>query len=144
MKSQRLRDNWRAFKAALVERFTDQIEIGKDWQRLREPDYKGDIHTYLAQIEEINSRVGATGEPLREAISNAITPEMVRAIYQRHGKIPNNDVDFIDAVREVGIIEERILLAATHRKKNKEKEKKRARTRARSRARKQARKQAKK
>ena len=73
-------------------------------------EYKGNIQTYLAKLEEINSRVGATGEPLREIITAAITPEMHRAIYQRHKCLPNNDAELMEEVREAGIIEEELIL----------------------------------
>ena len=121
MVSQHLQDNWKAFRSAMVERFTDRMESRKDWQRMRTLEYKGDIQTYLASLEEINSRVGATGEPLREIIMNAITPEMHRAIYQRYRRVPKNDADLIEAVRETGIIEEEILLSMGHSKTKSEK-----------------------
>ena len=61
MKAQHLEDNWRAFSSALVERFTDEMERRKDWQTMRNLEYKGDIQTYLAELEQINCRVGAMG-----------------------------------------------------------------------------------
>lgn len=67
-------------------------------------EYKGNIQTYLVMLEETNSRVGATGEPLREIIASEITPEMHRAIYQCYERLPGNDADLLNAVRKVGII----------------------------------------
>ena len=116
-------DNWPDFKEAMVHRFTDQMESPKDWQRMRALEYKGDIQTYLAQLEEINSRVGVTGEPLREIITKAITPEMHRSIFQRYRRLPKDDTELLDAVREVGIIEEEIALSAAQIRKAKTGEK---------------------
>ena len=46
---------WRAFKSALVDRFTSQMEYRKVQQKMRSPKHKGDTQTYLAALEEINS-----------------------------------------------------------------------------------------
>lgn len=116
MKTKKRADSWKSFKAAVVERFTDHMEKTKDWRRMKKLEYKGDIQTYLADLEEINSRVGATGEPLREVILGAITPDMLRAIYHHNKRIPDNDDDLIRTVKEIGIIEEEILLANQMRK----------------------------
>jgi len=116
-------DSWSDFKKAIVHRFTDQMESPKDWQRMRSLEYKGDIQTYLAQLEEINSRVGVTGEPLREIITKAITPEMHRSIFQKYRRLPKDDTELLEAVREVGIIEEEIALSAAQIKKAKTGEK---------------------
>ena len=51
-------------------------------------EYKGDIQTYLAELEQINRRVGAAAEPLREAIMGTISPEMHQTIYQRYKRAP--------------------------------------------------------
>ena len=121
MKAKHRKDNWQAFKAAFAERFTDHMEGQRDWCRLRELEYKNDIQTYLAQVEEINSRVGASGEPFREIIMDAITPAMGRSIYRRYGYIPDDDAELLRAVRQAGIVEEKIQLAAAQRKgKNKD------------------------
>lgn len=39
------------------------MEIRKGWKRMHDFKYDVDIQTYLAKLKEINSRVGATGEP---------------------------------------------------------------------------------
>lgn len=49
---------------------------------------------------------GVIGEPLREINTGTITPEMHRAIYQRHQCLPKGDAELIEAVREVGIIKD--------------------------------------
>ena len=59
-------DDWKAFQSALLDRFTDQMERRKDFQRMRDLEYKAVIQTYLAELEEISTRVGMTGEVLRE------------------------------------------------------------------------------
>ena len=56
---------------------------------------QGDIQEYLSKLLEINGRVGAKGEPLREVITAAMTPEMHRAIYQRYRRLPVDDKELI-------------------------------------------------
>jgi hypothetical protein len=73
--------------------------------------YKWDIQEYLSKLLEINGRVRAKGEPLREVITAAITPEMHRAIYQGYHRLPADDKELIAAIRDVGIIEEEIALS---------------------------------
>ena len=44
-------DDWKAFQSALLDRFTDQMERRKDFQRMQDLEYKADIQTYLAELE---------------------------------------------------------------------------------------------
>ena len=111
LKASKTKDTWRQFKAAMEDRFTDHMEMRKDWRKMRQLRYKGDIQEYLSKLLEINGRVGAKGEPLREVITAAMTPEMHRAIYQRYRRLPVDDKELIAAVRDVGIIEEEIALS---------------------------------
>ena len=52
------------------------------------------------------------GEPLREIITATITPEIYQVIYQRHKRLPNDDAELIEAVREAGIIKEELTLSS--------------------------------
>lgn len=112
MEASHERDDWTAFSSAMEERFTDRMERRKEYKRMIGLKYEGDIQTYLATLQEMNSRVGIGGEPLRAIIAKAITPEMHRAIYQKYKGLPDNDTDLIEAVREIGIVEEEIILSA--------------------------------
>lgn len=100
----------------MVDRFADQKDERGHWQKMRAVQYKGDIQTYLAKLEEINSRAGATGEPfkgghhLRNCAGDA--PGDLPAL-------PNNDTDLINAVREIGIIEGETLISAAQIRKPK-------------------------
>ena len=120
MEAKGLTDDWESFKSAVIERFTDRMERRKDFQKMRDLEYKGDVQTYLATLEEMNDRVGMTGEALKDTIATAISPEMHRNIFLRYGRFPASDADLIEAVREAGVIEEEILLSATQIKKKKE------------------------
>ena len=80
MKALHLDDNWVAFSAAIEERFTDRQEIGKDHKKLLALEYAGDMQTYLARFNELNSRVQLSGQSLKRALTAAVTPDMYRNI----------------------------------------------------------------
>ena len=120
MEAKNLTDDWDSFKSAIIERFTDRMERRKDFQKMRDLEYQGDVHTYLATLEEMNDRIGMTGKALKDTIATAISPEMHRNIFLRYGRFPSKDADLIEAVREAGVIEEEILLSAAQIKKRKE------------------------
>jgi hypothetical protein len=121
-------DTWKSLSAAIVERFTDKLEVQRDWERMRDLKYEGDIQTYLARLTEINTRVGATGEPFRDIIAQAITSEMHRNIYQKYEAWPTTDQGVIEAVRRAGLVEEEITRSQKKRKSGKEKEKEKDKT----------------
>lgn len=79
---------------------------------MRALEYKGGVQTYLAKLEEINTRIGMTGEALKDTVVNSITPEMHRNIYLRYRRLPENDADLLEAVREVGLFEEDSAISA--------------------------------
>ena len=61
MKALHLDDNWVAFSAAMEERFTDHQETGKDHKKLLALKYSGDMQTYLARFNKLNSCVQLSG-----------------------------------------------------------------------------------
>ena len=60
-----LEDNWVAFSAAVEDRFTDKQETGKDYEKILALVYSSDMQTYLARFNELNSRVGLSGQALK-------------------------------------------------------------------------------
>lgn len=106
--TQKLVDNWAAFSQAFAERFTDRQEKGKDREKLLALTYSGDIQTYLARFNELNTRVGLNGQVLKRVLTYAITTDMHNNICRRHGHIPDDEIDLLDAIREAGIQEEEL------------------------------------
>ena len=127
MKTLHLNDNWLAFSTAMEERFTDRQETGKDHEKLLSLEYAGDMQTYLARFNELNSRVQLSGQALKRVITAAVTPDMYRYIWRKYGKIPDTDADLRHAVRAAGIEEEELARALSAKKQitcpQKEKEK---------------------
>ena len=89
MISQGLQDNWKAFKPAPVERFTDQMECSKDWHRM-----------------------GASGKPLRTAITCADSSGNVSRNLPTVQALPGKRRDRINAVKEICVIEEETVFSA--------------------------------
>ena len=126
-KTLHLEDNWKAFSMAIEERFTDRQEQGKDHEKLFALEYQGDMQTYLAKFNELHSRVSLSGQAMKRILTTAITPDMYKNIWRKHGCIPDNDADLLNAVREAGIEEEELARALVAKKSmarpQKEKEK---------------------
>ena len=128
LRATKLKDNWEAFSEAMEDRFTDRQETGKDHEKLLALEYGGDIQTFLAKFNELNSRVHLSGQALKRALTVAMSNNIHKSIWRKHGKIADNDADLLQAVREVGIEEEELARATTakkamaHPQKEKEKE----------------------
>ena len=116
MKTLHQEDNWKAFSMAIEERITDRQEQGKDHEKLLALEYQGDMQTYLAKFNELNSRVGLSGQAMKRILTTAVTPDMYKNIWRKHGCIPDNDADLLNAVREAGIEEEELARALIAKK----------------------------
>ena len=108
MKTLHLEGNWKAFSMAIEERFTDRQEQWKDHEKLLALEYQGDMQTYLTKFNELNSRVGLSGQAMKRILTTAVTPDMYKNIWRKHGCIPDNDADLLNIVREAGIEEEEL------------------------------------
>ena len=100
MKALHLDDNWVAFSAARGERFTDGQETGKDHEKHLVLEYSGDMQTYLAHFNELNSEVQLSRQSLKRVLTAAITLDMYPNIWRMYGKIPDADVVLLHAVWE--------------------------------------------
>ena len=80
MKALHLEDNWKAFSMAIEEQFTDRQGQGKDHEKLLALEYQGDMQTYLTRFNELNSRIGLTGQALKRILITAVTPDMYKNI----------------------------------------------------------------
>ena len=114
----------------MEDRFTDRQETGKDHEKLLALEYRRDIQTFLARFNELNSRVHLSGQALKRVLVTAMSHDILvhKSIWRKHSKIPDNNADLLQAVREAGIEEEELARAITAKKSmaqpQKEKEKK--------------------
>ena len=95
MKALYLEDNWVAFSEAMEDSFTDKQETGKDHKKLLAFEYNGDMQTYLARFNELNSRVGLSGQALKRVLTAAVTPDMYCNIWRKYVKIPDENADLL-------------------------------------------------
>ena len=108
LRTAKLKDNWEAISEAMEDRFTDRQEMEKDHEKLLALEYGGDIQTFLAKFNQLNSRVHLSGQALKRALTVAMSNDMHKSIWRKHGKILDNDADLLQAVREAGIEEEEL------------------------------------
>ena len=108
IKDLHLDDDWVALSAAIEDQFTDWQETGKDHKKLLALEYNGDMQTYLARFNELNSRVQLTGQSLKRVLITAVTSNMYWNIWRMHGKIPDSDGDLLHLVWEAGIKQEEL------------------------------------
>ena len=72
--------------------------LTKGHEKLLALEYQGDMQTYLAKFNELNSRVGLSGQAMKRILTTAVTPDMYKTIWRKHGCIPDNDADLLKAV----------------------------------------------
>ena len=78
IKTLHLEDSWKAFSMAIEEQFTNCQEQGKDYKKLLALEYQGNMQTYLARFNELNSRVGLSGQAMKRIHTAAVTPDMYK------------------------------------------------------------------
>ena len=100
----------------MEDRFRDRPETGKDHGKLLALEYGGAIQTFLAKFNELNSRVHLSGQALKRALIVAMSNDMHKSIWRKHGKIPDNEADLLQAVREEGIEGEELARATAAKK----------------------------
>ena len=62
--------------------------------------YDDSVRDYLFGFNELNSRIGITGDALKTIIETQMTPEMYRAIHQRHGNDPEDEGTLLEAFEQ--------------------------------------------
>ena len=66
------------------------------------------MQTYLTCFNELNSRVQLSGQFLKRVLTAAVTPDMYRNIWRKHGKIPDTDGDLLHIVWEAAMLEKEL------------------------------------
>jgi len=95
-------DTWPAFEEAFKERFTDRLADRSDLEKMENLKYKDSIYTYFAQLDELNTQVGAHGVQYRTLILRAMNKHIIKGVMARHGAIPKNDRDLVQALKDAG------------------------------------------
>ena len=69
------------------------------------------MQTYLACFNELNRRVGLSGQARKRVLMPAVMHDMYHNIWRQYRKIPGPDIDQLQIVREAGIEEEELARA---------------------------------
>jgi hypothetical protein len=111
----KFQDQWNLFKEAIEEQFKDSAGLKKDTDKMNALKYKDDMDDYINQLEDLNTRVGATGALYRNMIIGNVPWAIIEKIQDKHGGIPDEDVTFMTALKIAGRnYEEGLRLKAVH------------------------------
>jgi len=69
-------DEWNPIVSAMEERFLDRQEERKALDKIRELKYKGDIESYLTDMETLNYKVGLVGTPSRTLLRDGLSEDL--------------------------------------------------------------------
>jgi hypothetical protein len=69
-------DEWNPFVSAMEERFINRQEERKALGKMRELKYKGDIESYLTDMETLNYKVGLVGTPWRTLLRDRLSEDL--------------------------------------------------------------------
>ncbi|KAG6038830.1 hypothetical protein E4U39_007997 [Claviceps sp. Clav50 group G5] len=103
-------DTWVLYSKALEIRFTDKTKASKDYDRLLELKYEGDISQYLLEFMELHESGQPLGTGLRRQITKAIPQKISELVYSTHGRDPESDEDYINALEVAGEYYERMVV----------------------------------
>ena len=72
--------------------------------------YKDDIAQYFTEFQDLNNMVWLGGQAIKEMVAHTIPKKLIELIYSRHGIIPLDDLKFITAIRDTGLIYKSLIL----------------------------------
>ena len=111
-------DEWNAFVSTMEERFLDRQEERKAVGKMRELKYKGDIASYLPDMETLNYKVCLVGTPWRNFIRDGLSEDLQYHLSTTKRE-PRNDIDYVESGRRVDLaMEEFLMLQKKHSSKD--------------------------
>ena len=72
--------------------------------------YKDNIAQYLTEFQDLNNMVRLGGQVIKEMVARAIPKKLIELVYSRHGMVPLDDLEFIAAIRDTGLIYKSFML----------------------------------
>jgi hypothetical protein len=111
-------DEWNPFVSAMEERFLDRQLGRKALGKMRELKNKGDIESYLTDMETLNYKVWLVETPWRTLLGDGLSEDLQYRLSTAKRE-PRNDVDNADSDRRVGLaMEEFLMLQKKHSSKD--------------------------
>jgi len=111
-------DEWNPFVSAMDEWFLDRPWQMKAIGKMRELKYKGDIESYLTDMEMLNYKVFLVGNPWRSLRIDGRS-ENLQCCLSTTKQEPRNDIDYVESVRRVWLaMKEFLMLQNKHSSKD--------------------------
>jgi hypothetical protein len=102
-------DEWNPFVSAMEERFLDRQEERKALGKMRELKYKGDIESYLMDMETLNYKVCLVGTPWRTLLGDGLSGDLQYRLSTTKQE-PGNNIDYVESVGRVQLAMEEFLM----------------------------------
>ena len=58
------------------------------------------------------------GQAIKEMVAQAVPKKLIELVYSRHGTVPLDNLEFIAAIRDAGLIYESLMLQLRYRREN--------------------------
>jgi hypothetical protein len=99
-------------------RFLDRQEDRNSLGKMSELQYKGDIESYLTEMEMLNYRVNLVGTYRRTLLRDGLSENLqYRLSPTKRG--PQNDIDYVESIQSIGLeMEEFFMLQKKHSSKD--------------------------
>jgi hypothetical protein len=94
-------DDWKAFSSAIEARFHSRFEQRDALRKIDRIVYDGDIELYIDKMDIANTRACLSGVIWREKLKAGLTKPMRKKL-SNVGRLPEDDVEFVEVLREVG------------------------------------------
>ena len=82
----------------------------RNLRKIKALSYKYNIAQYLTEFQDLNNVVRLGGQAIKKMITRTVLKKLIELIYSRHGTVPLNDLEFIAAIRDTGLIYKSFIL----------------------------------
>jgi hypothetical protein len=110
-------DDWKVFSSAIESRFPSRFEQRDALRKTDRIVYTSNIELYIDKMDIANTRACFSGVIWREKLKAGLTMPMRKKL-SNVGRLPEEDVEFVEVLREVGkhLEDERREEGHSHRK----------------------------
>ena len=82
----------------------------RNLRKIRALSYKDNIAQYFTEFQDLNNVVRLGGQVMKEMVTYTVPKKLIELVYSRHGTVPLDDLEFIAAIRDTGLIYEFFIL----------------------------------
>ena len=62
------------------------------------------------EFQDLNNVVQLSGQVIKEIVTRVIPEKLIELVYSRHGTVPLDNLEFITAIRDTGLIYKSLIL----------------------------------